>query len=163
MFQRVLEKVWRRRTVFKLWVAKSSWEWCHPSSRPDWTLFGSSRTWWEPVSALCTSPWRMSCAAKYDTDGKTNAVKTWCIWGVVFYHILMLSACRCSQRRWDWRRAGTVTSLWPQTEMVTTMVRRPALAKQDPYMTTFCRVSVFSCLPAHKVYINCIFIQCGIY
>ncbi len=58
-------------------------------------------------------------------------------------------ACRCLQRRWVWRRAGTVTSLWPQTEMVTAMVLRPAQVKQDLYMMTLFMVSVSFCLPAH--------------
>lgn len=57
-------------------------------------------------------------------------------------------ACRCLQRRWVWRRAGTVTSLWPQTEMVTAMVLRPAQVKQDLYMMTIFMVSVSFCLPS---------------
>jgi len=72
--------------------------------------------------------------------------------GCIFYYLSMLSACRCSLRRWGWRRAGTVTSLWLQMETVTAMVLRPVLAKQDPYMMTLCRVIVSSSLPAHSLH-----------
>lgn len=62
--QRVLARVWSARTVSKHSAGRSSWAWCRPSSRPDWTQCGSLTPWSPLASALFTFPWRTSFAAR---------------------------------------------------------------------------------------------------
>lgn len=59
-----LGKWWRRKTVSRLWVDRSSWEWSHLSIRPALTLSASLMDWSMPAFVLSTSPWKMSSKAR---------------------------------------------------------------------------------------------------